>query len=301
MGVQPLSRLTAVYTIKRAAELTGISPDTLRMWERRYGVVAPARSDGNYRLYDDGALRTLSAMAAMVSSGWSPSQAADQLKSRQEDVEGVSAPARTARIGDPEALARVAVNFDIPAMTRALDEAFALGPVEEVVDGWMIPALQELGRAWQEGRVTVAEEHFVSSGVQRRLASIFDSTPAVAGGPRVLVGLGPGSRHELGILAFAIIARRAGLDVVYLGPDVPTESWLGSVRADLPAAVVLSVPTPEDVAGVRDVVETLRAHEPSVPVYLGGGQQGRVLEHVTHLGHEILPAVEELTSLMPVA
>lgn len=290
-----------MYTIKRAAELTGISPDTLRMWERRYGVVAPARSDGNYRLYDDRALRTLSAMAAMVSSGWSPSQAADHLKSRQGPVDGIGAPERTARIGDPEALARVAVNFDIHAMTRALDSAFALGPFEDVVDGWMLPALQELGRAWQEGRVTVAEEHFVSAGLQRRLAAIFDHTPATQGGARILVGLGPGARHELGILAFAVVARRTGLDVVYLGADVPSESWLSSVRDERPAAVVLSVPTPDDIAGVRDVVETLRQHEPSVPVYLGGGQQDQVRDHATHLGHDIVPAVQELARLLPVA
>ena len=82
--VQPLSHvrsmfdtLTPMYTVGRAAELTGISPDTLRMWQRRYAVVEPIRSDGGYRLYDDPALRRLAAMKSLVDSGW----AADQMTS----------------------------------------------------------------------------------------------------------------------------------------------------------------------------------------------------------------------------
>ena len=60
-----------MYTVKHAAALTGIPADTLRMWERRYGVVAPVRSEGGYRLYDDAAIARLTAMHALVEAGWS--------------------------------------------------------------------------------------------------------------------------------------------------------------------------------------------------------------------------------------
>lgn len=286
-----------VYTIKRAAELTGISPDTLRMWERRYGVVSPTRSGGNYRLYDDEALRLLSAMAGLVNAGWSPSQAALQLRTRDLDGEG-EAPQRAGDLGDPDSLAAAAVDFDIQAIAQALDAGFALGPYEEVLDGWLLAALQRLGRAWRDGRVTVAEEHFVSAAVQRRLAVLFEATPRPDGAPRVLIGLGPGARHELGVLAFAVAALRAGVDVVYLGADVPTDSWLAAVRDDVPAAVVLSVPLLEDLAGARDVAAALREQHPSLPVLLGGAQQDGLDAGYVRLGHEIIPAVRRLAELL---
>lgn len=286
-----------MYTIKRAAELTGISPDTLRMWERRYGVVTPTRSDGNYRLYDDAALRALSAMAALVNSGWSPSQAALQVQAGQSDAHQ-EAPVRTALLGDPDALARVAVDFDIAALTQALDVGFALGSYEEVVDGWLLPALQRLGAAWSEGRITVAEEHFVSAAVMRRLAAVFDATPRPETGPRVLVGLGPGARHELGILAFAITAMRSGLDIVYLGADVPTDSWLAAVREAPPVAVVLSAPLLEDLVGVRAVTTALREQFPDLPVLVGGAHHERLGDiGLLALGHEMVPAAHRVKEL----
>src|SRR5436190_6088472 len=70
----------AVYTVKHVARMTGIPADTLRMWERRYGVVEPSRSDGGYRLYDDNAVRRLAVMHALVSAGCSPRLAAEQVK-----------------------------------------------------------------------------------------------------------------------------------------------------------------------------------------------------------------------------
>lgn len=268
------------------------------MWERRYGVVSPTRSGGNYRLYDDDALRRLSAMAGLVSSGWSPSQAAAQVLARDLDGGG-DAQDRPAVLGDPDSLAAGAVDFDIQAMTQALDAGFALGSYEDVVDGWLLPALQRLGSAWRDGRVTVAEEHFVSAAVLRRLAALHDATPRPEeDAPRVLVGLGPGSRHELGILAFAVAALRAGLDVIYLGADVPTDSWLSAVRDEAPAAVVLSVPVLEDVAGVRDVALTLLERAPALPVLLGGAQQDRVDQRLARLGHEVVPAVRQLARLV---
>ena len=72
-----------MYTVKRAAELTGLPADTLRMWERRYPIVEPARSDGGYRLYDDPALRRLSAMRSLVDSGWTAREEARRVLSRR--------------------------------------------------------------------------------------------------------------------------------------------------------------------------------------------------------------------------
>ncbi|MBD8870387.1 MerR family transcriptional regulator [Nocardioides donggukensis] len=283
-----------MYTVKRAAELTGIAPDTLRMWERRYAVVTPTRSDGGYRLYDDAALRRLSAMQALVGSGISARQAAGLVLS--DEAAGVDAEPVPAAdtLGDTGSLVRAAQRFDAAVLSAALDEGFGQASFERVVDGWLMPALLELGAAWRRGDVTVAGEHFASASVHRRLSILFDAAAGSGIGPRVLVGLARGSRHELGVLAFATVLRRAGLDVVYVGGDLPAAEFVGAVATEQPAAVIIGVPSTEDVPAVREAVAALAAAYPDLPVHLGGGHQSRVGGTARLLGHAVGPAASAL-------
>ena len=266
-----------MYTVKHAAALTGIPADTLRMWERRYGVVAPIRSEGGYRLYDDAAISRLTAMRALVSAGWSAREAAEQVASGttlgpiDAQVDGP-----VAGSGDLDLLVRLARDLDGATLSRSLDEVFARTDFESFADDWLMPALLSLGRAWQRGEVSVAGEHFVSAGVHRRLATALDAVPLRSGAPKVLVGLARGSRHELGVLAFAVALARAGLDVVYVGGDLPPDSWVVAATTQQPNAVVIGVPAAEDVPAVRDTVAALMAARPGLPVLIGGGHQERV-------------------------
>jgi DNA-binding transcriptional MerR regulator/methanogenic corrinoid protein MtbC1 len=292
-----------VYSVKHAAAMTGISPATLRMWERRYEVVVPGRSPSGYRMYDEAAVRRLSAMRALVEAGWSPRLAAEQVKSgttggqpdpATDPAGGQGAPTE---VGDHEALVRAAEGFDGSRLDAVLDRAFGSGTFEEVVDDWLMPALQALGAAWHRGTVSVAGEHFVSATVHRRLAGVLDALPSPSGAPRVVVGLARGSRHELGVLAFAAMLRRAGIDVVYIGGDLPPESWVVALDGDQPDAVVIGVPTSDDIAAVRDTVAALRAAYPQLAVHLGGRHQDKVGVDGTHpLGHELGPAARDLAA-----
>ncbi len=289
-----------MYTVKHAATLTGVPEATLRAWERRYGVVTPERSPGGYRLYDEGALRRLSAMNALVGSGWSPPQAATQVIRR--DARGVAPPAVfPAELGDPNVLVQVAADFDGPGLEAILDEAFAMSSFERVIDGWLMPAMQELGSAWRDGRLSIAAEHFVSATVQRRLAVAFDAAGHAAGAPRLVVGLARGSRHELGVLAFATALRRVGLDVLYVGGDLPADSWVDTVARHRPAAVVLGVPTAEDVPAVRETIAALEAAHPEVSLHLGGGHQDAVGGRPTLLGHSVGGAASALADSLRLA
>ena len=285
-----------MHTVKRAAELTGVAPDTLRAWERRYGVVAPQRSDGGYRLYDDLALRRLAAMKALVDAGWSTGQAARRVLDESLGDEAVREPtART--VGDVDALARVGRDLDGVALEAALDEGFAAGSFEQVADGWLMPALYRLGSAWRAGEVGIAGEHFVSAAVQRRLAALFDAASRGATGRVAVVGLARGSRHELGVLAFAVALRRAGVDVVYVGGDLPPEAWVATVRSRGATMAVIGVPAVEDVPAVRETVAALAQGCPDVLVSVGGGHQDAVGEGAELLGHRLADAASRLAGL----
>lgn len=279
--------------------MTGIPADTLRMWERRYRVVTPARSEGGYRLYDDAAIARLTAMHALVQAGWSPRRAAVQVASgttlgptNTSDVDpGADVADRTGE--DLDLLVRLALEFDGQSLTRALDETFAHRDLEDLADSWLMPALTKLGQGWLHGEVSVAAEHFVTAGVQRRLASALDSAHPQPATARVLVGLTRGARHELGVLAFSAIAARAGLAVIYLGADVPPESWVLAATAREPSAIVLGVPTVEDVAPVRDTIAALAAATPDLPVLLGGARQ-ELVGAGQPMGHSLAQAGRQL-------
>jgi MerR family transcriptional regulator, light-induced transcriptional regulator len=278
-----------MFTVKRAAELTGLTPDTVRAWERRYGVVAPTRSPGGYRLYDDAALRRLAAMKELVDSGWSVRSAAERVL----DGEPRDAWSATGAAPELDSLAGAARDFDPDALTVALDRAFASGPFDRVVDTWLMPSLEQVGNAWGAGEVTVAGEHFVSAAVQGRLAAMLEQLGPGEGTP-VLVGLSRGSRHELGVLAFAVAARTEGLAVLYVGGDLPPEAWAAAVQTREARAAVIGVPSAEDVLAVRETVDALHRAAPDLPVLVGGGYQKAVGGATQPLGHRIGEAAAAL-------
>jgi DNA-binding transcriptional MerR regulator len=280
--------------VGRTAELTGVPTGTLRKWEQRYGVVAPQRSRGNYRLYDDDAVRRLSVMRSLVDAGWSPQEAARHVSGDAAAAEAVlPRPAVVSAGTRAEEIVACAVDFDVPRLERLLAEAFADADLVTVVDEWLLPAVVRLGEAWQRGEVSVAGEHFVTASVHRRLGSMFQSLPPVAGdAPRVAVGLARGSHHELGVLAFALVLRAHGVAVTYLGADLPLEAWLAAVGLLSPSAVVLSAPTVEDLPAVREAAEALA---PLAPVLLGGAHQDGV-EGPEHLGHLAGAAAADLAA-----
>jgi MerR family transcriptional regulator, light-induced transcriptional regulator len=265
-----------MYTIKQAALRSGVNVALLRAWERRYGVVAPTRTDSGYRLYDEAAIGRLRAMRALVDAGWSARQAAERVAAAATDeletLTDASAAAATADTVDPvRDFVEGAARIDGARIERALDEMFASGSFERAVEDRLYPALHALGDGWARGEVDVAGEHAASAAAVRRLSMAFEAAGSAAVGARpIMVGLPPGGRHEIASLAFATAARRAGLAVVYLGPDVPVASWVAAVERTSARAVAFGVVMDEDVAFADQVVAALRASHPDVVIAVGG-------------------------------
>ena len=300
-----------MYTIKRAAELTGISVATLRAWERRYGVVSPKRSDGGYRLYGPEDVRALAIMNSLVTDGWSAREAAAETLRRLAAPEpaGRAGAGRSARVSpirphgpsrgpqseDAEAFLRAAERLDAASATAVLDARFALGTFEHVVDDWLMPTLRLVGEAWAHGRLTVAGEHLVSYAVQRRLAAAYEAASGRNDGPGLLIGLPTGARHELGLLAFAVAARRAGFATAYVGADLPAEEWVRAVELRHASGIVMAVPRTDDINAAHAIVDAVHARHPEVVIGLGGSEQEAIADGVVHLGHSITVAVGEMT------
>jgi MerR family transcriptional regulator, light-induced transcriptional regulator len=250
-----------MYTIRQAAAQSGLSVPVVRAWERRYGVVHPTRTAAGYRLYDEAAIDRLRHMRALVDRGWSPSAAAaalvagtapavdigqrTQTERRDDDVPSPGGEERTTELR--EAFIDSAAKLDAAGVERALDEMFGAGSFEVVAQRDVLPALEALGDAWAAGRVDVAGEHAASHAVGRRLAGLYQAaaSPSPTVGS-ILVGMHPSARHELGALAFAVAARRAGLPVLYLGADLPIVDWVAAARRARAWAAVIGAVTRSD-------------------------------------------------------
>lgn len=302
------------YTVKQVSALTGIGPDRLRAWERRYGVVSPIRSESRYRLYDDADLARLRMMVQLVEAGAPASLAAEQVRAAHagpEDATGTAAGASSAGGRDAqgatlsalppdsalpplEALVSPAASLDVGELDQILDRAFAAGSFESVAEHWLLPALTKVGAAWADGRIDVAGEHFVSGAVHARLSQAFEAAGTSLGGPVVLVGLPPGSLHELGSLSFATCLRRLGADVRWLGNNLPVDSWAHAVGRLAPAGVVLSVPTARDAAPAVRVVRRLRELYPGLLVFVGGGAATAEAVEGIPLPHSVVQAAHDV-------
>jgi MerR family transcriptional regulator, light-induced transcriptional regulator len=281
-----------MFTIKEASARTGVPVASLRAWERRYGVVTPRRTDGGYRMYDEPAIAAISAMRRLVDDGWTPAAAAAHVRSANGGADTRSAPATdspTPILDNPEGQALLeefldgASSVDQVAIESVLDRAQALGPFETVTDGWLMPALRALGHAWEQGHVDVAGEHAASYAVMRRLSSSFAAAASLTRGSRVVVGLPSGCHHELGALAFATAARRRGLAVVYVGADLPVDSWRRAVTAFPTSMAVLGVTTPEDRPLAAETVQALLRKAPDVLVAVGGARSADLAPGVLEL------------------
>ena len=229
-------------------------------------------------------------MRLLVEDGWTASAAARALADGTAPPVADSGTGRAPGAvvsGDPiEQFVAAAAALDGDRIEAALDELFGRGSFESIVDAWLMPAAAALGDAWAAGRVTVAGEHAASAALARRLAGAFDAAARADGRP-IVVGLPPGSRHELGALAFATALRRRGVAVLYLGADVPVASWL-DVRSRLqPRLLVIAVVTADDRASAIDVATALRRDDDGTPVALGGRAAAAAASQVA--GSTVLP------------
>lgn len=268
-----------MYSIKQASIRSGVTVPLIRAWERRYGVVSPQRTASGYRLYDDVAIATLVRVRELTESGWTASEASRAVLAGEVPLDPLP-PLPRAPISAEAAHARqtdlvgrfvdAATAMDIAATGAALDEMFAQGSYEAIVDDLLMPALVEIGRSWSEGRLDIAAEHAASAAVHRRLSALYEAAASV-GDPLLVVGLPPGSRHELGSLAFAVAVRRLGVGVLYLGPDVPVDSWVHVIRQNRARVAVVGVVQEADRIAALEVAEALQEAGLSPTLAVGGG------------------------------
>ena len=273
------------YPLRTAARLTGLSPEVLRAWERRYGVVEPLRTSGGTRRYDAGHLERLRLVKAAVDAGARIGQVAtldlEELKRRSALTEAKPE-------GHLEEILTALDQFDDETAQRTLSfQLSTLGPARFARE-IAIPLLQEIGERWSKGRMGIVPEHLATGILRSLLGSALQPTTRSRLGPRIVFATPTGERHELGLMMAALTALGAGANPLYLGLELPVEDLLAAVEGTNAAALALSLVT-IPAAQAAETVRVLRGGiAPDVHLWLGGSA-GRDLD--------VPAAVERIDSL----
>lgn len=227
----------------------GVSEHVLRAWETRYGLLAPARSPGGFRLYSDSDLRRVRRMRDFLAEGLSAAEAARAVLAEPGVPVAPAANSRTA-VDGAATLQSALDDLDERAAHLVLDELFGALTIETVIRDVLIPYLHELGDRWSRGEVTVGQEHFASNLIRSRLAGL---APGWGGGhgPRALLACPPGELHDIALLSFGLVLRRSGSRVIYLGSDSPIADIEQAAAVLRPNVVMLSASDPDRFEPVR--------------------------------------------------
>ena len=251
---------------------TGVSPELLRAWERRYDLLRPTRSAGGLRLYSLEDLERVRLMSRHIADGVAAREAA-ALAARAElgaEPASVAAPPGRAAAFDPGGaltqLTRAVEAFDEPAAQAIIDELLSAATIDAVLSEVVVPFLREVGDRWQRGELSVAQEHFASNVLRGRLLGLGRGWGA-GSGPRALLACPSGERHDLGLIAFGLALRARGWRIDFLGSDTPTESIVRAVHTLDPALLVVSA-TAANL--LRPVLDDLAALAPGRTVALAG-------------------------------
>ncbi len=278
---------------------SGVSPELLRAWERRYGLLQPMRSPGGLRLYSLADLERVRSMSRHIASGLAAREAATLAASTPLGPE-VPPDGSQGAAFDPgtlrAALSRAVESYDEPAAQAIFDELLATTTLEAVLSEVVVPFLRDVGERWERGELSVAHEHFASNVLRGRLLGLARGWGG-GSGRRALLACPPGERHDLGLIAFGLVLRAHGWRIDFLGSDTPIESVLNAARAVRPDLVVVSSTTPELLAPVAADLETL-ARDHTVAV-AAAGAAGVEPENVLVLDGDPVAEARRVSELVP--
>ncbi len=309
-----------IFNLKAVLKETGLSADTLRAWERRYGLPNPQRTPGGHRLYSERDIALIKWLIARQNEGLSISRAVEMWREQaingKDPLETMPGPRPTSFNLANQAIylppetgldalraqwLAACLNFNETTAEQTLNQAFSLYPVETVCTELLARGLTEIGMLWYENRASVQQEHFASGLAMRRLDALIAASPAPGRPHTILVGCPPNEWHNFSGLLLTILLRRRGLNVIYLGSNVPAERFEETLTAVQPSLVVLTSQQLRTAASLQQTASLLSAHGATV-VY--GGRifimQPGLTAHIPghYLGDTLEAGIEKIEMLL---
>jgi len=210
-----------MYSIKDLEYLSGIKAHTIRIWEKRYHLIEPQRTDTNIRTYSDDDIRRILNVALLVKNGYKISNVASFNKEKlQAEVLRVHR-----NIKDPDnnvdQLIFQTINLDSFGFEKLMNKFIGEYGFPKTIQNIIFPLFERIGILWQVGSIFSAHEHFVTNLIRNKLISETSKFESQESAKTVLFFLRENEWHELGLIFFNFLAAQAGLRCVYLGQSLP--------------------------------------------------------------------------------
>ncbi|HWP66265.1 MAG TPA: MerR family transcriptional regulator [Candidatus Limnocylindria bacterium] len=276
------------FPLRTVAARTGLTPDLIRAWEKRYGVVAPIRGARGARLYSSADIAHLRLLARVVGAGRAIGDVAGLSRAELEQLAAQRPPddrlPRSAETASPreELVTRVMERltaFDEASLTHLLGDAVVGLGIRAFVHEVVVPLVYRIGACWAEGKQSIGEEHLLTATLRNLLGGLLHSRTTK--GRPIVLATPAGERHEIGLLSVALLAREAAINVVYLGVDLPaSEIVLAAERARALVVGLSTVGTGNRSRATREL-ETLQVALPrECELWLGGADAGAVASEI---------------------
>jgi MerR family transcriptional regulator, light-induced transcriptional regulator len=270
------------HPIGVVASRTGLTPDVLRVWERRYGVVQPARTESGQRLYSDADVERLRLLQQATSQGRNIGHLTELSTAELQELAQGDARAAAGAVepggmpADADAWIGMALEraarLDAVGLEQLLRRLAALWGTAVFLESFAAPLFRRIGEEWHEGRLKPAHEHLATAVMRGVLMSLSSELAPGTSSPRLVVATPPGERHEIGALLVAAAAAAAGWRLTYLGVELPAAEIALAAEQSGARAVAMSVVLPGAESVVAAELLALRALLPAhVDLLVGGG------------------------------
>ena len=309
---------TPSYNLEVVIRETGLKPDTLRAWERRYGLPNPKRTSGGHRLYSQHDIEMIKWFIERQNEGLRINRAVQLWRDfGEQDRDPLQAMSYTVipQIPIPgdvlsgetlkefrESWVAACLAFDEARAENLLAQAFARYPMETVCLEVLREGMSQMGELWYTGGSSVQQEHFASALAIRRLNALLAAAPAPSRRGKILTACPPGEDHIFPLLLITLFLRVRGWNVVYLGANVPLNKFDATIQSSKPDLIISTAQQLITAANLFELAEYLQREK--VPLAFGGlifnlfpELRDRIQGHF--LGESLDGIVQSVERLMP--
>lgn len=290
----------STYSIKDLEQLSGIKAHTLRIWEQRYSLLCPKRTDTNIRYYDDADLKLILNVALLNDNGFKISKIAsmDAVDIKEEVMKLTE---RSLTHDDQiHALTICMIEMDEERFDKILSSNILKLGFEQTMLNIIYPFMSKIGVLWQTGAINPAQEHFISNLVRQKLIVAIDGQIVNGGGKKFLLFLPEGELHEISLLFAAYLIKSAGHKVIYLGQSTPNDDLLSVYKLHEPDYLLTVITTSPSSEYAQEYINALSERFDNSTILVTGyqviGQDLKFPSNVQQLNYirEIKDLLEEL-------
>jgi DNA-binding transcriptional MerR regulator len=296
--------MTSKYSIKDLERLSGIKAHTIRIWEQRYNLLNPNRTDTNIRLYNDQELMVLLNISLLIKHGGKISHIA---KLKNEEIveriqEMVQQPKSTDEFFDAQtdSLIKAMLELNEDRFEKVISTSALKYGFEQTMLNILIPFLQKVGIMWRVGESNVFQEHFITNLIRKKILVAVDaySGNTTPGADEYLLYLPDGELHEIGLLFSKYILKVRGKRVIYLGQMVPMIDVVTYCEKYKPKYVLTFFTAAYSVDSIYEYLDKLNSQIGETKILLAGAQTRDVTirwKNVTLLSsvHDLIQVAEK--------